>query len=659
MGNNSMSWVSWCLVAATGLLTSCADSRGRDRGGPTLGDDPQAEGDCEAPEGQTCAAPLCEDPCGYNDAFYDSAPCRIDSEMADDDSLACGDMRGLKILFQVPNATVPPPNAFFRSKDANLQSWIEQRWNELADFVIPAAVETKIENTGVTVHNYTEGNDWTRTDFHGAIMALPAGERPENLLRSLLNDPIKLTNGGDFSGWVGWPAASGDREVGDVIDLDIFGPDNGAIAYWKIDIDRFCVITVENDNSGWHPVSGIRCWGYVPIQVNPNWKNQDNRWNCGRPTYMFYTMGIDSPSVPGGGTFGGVGAQQSTWNALMRDLSIENHKKGGVSGRWMLQKTVAQPNALKPNGTTNVTKPGRPDPFYVNLPKSFRDGEVCEAPGQSCGADQYTCADATCIASGRRCDGTPDCLDGDDEEACDGADNGDAGSCEANQWACADGSCIPESWRCDTEYEDCAGGEDEDDCDGAPAPTGCGASEYTCADDSCIPGAWRCDGEYTDCPGGEDEQDCDGGSPPDPSGGDQGCTASEWACNDGACIPAGWQCDEIPDCAGGEDEANCGGNGSGGNDDPSGGDPACGADEWACNDGACIPADWQCDGEYTDCVGGEDEDDCGDPGGGDAGGGNDACGADQWACNDGSCIPADWECDVLVDCPDGEDEQNC
>ncbi|MCH9684792.1 MAG: LDL receptor domain-containing protein [Deltaproteobacteria bacterium] len=657
MGTNSTFLGLGCMAAVLCLSTSCADREGRNYGaGPQLGDDPMAEGDCEAPPGQSCSVPLCEDPCGYNDPYYDSEPCRIDSEVAADDSLECEDTRGVKILFQEANATVPAPNAFFRSKDSNLQSWIEQRWNEAADFVLPQAVETKIENTGVTVHNYPAGNDWTRTDFHGAIMALPEGERPENLLKSLLNDPIKLTNNGSFSGWVGWPAANGDREVGDVIDLDIFGPDNGAIAYWKIDVDRFCVITVENDNSGWHPVSGIRCWGYVPIQVNPNWKQTDNRWNCGRPTYMFYTIGIDSPSVPGGGTFGGVGAQQSTWNALMRDLSIENHKKGGVSGRWMLQKTVAQPNALEPNGTTNVKPPGQPEPFYVNLPKNFRDGEVCDAPSLSCDADQFTCADASCIAGGRRCDGTPDCLDGDDEEACDGGNDG-ANGCEANQWSCTDGACIPADWRCDGEYEDCAAGEDEQGCEDAPAPSGCEASEYTCDDGSCIPGAWRCDGEYTDCPGGEDEQGCPGGGDNDP--GDSGsdtCSASEWTCDDGSCIPDSWHCDgEYNDCPSGEDEQQCGdsdGNGSGGGN-------SCAADEWTCNDGACIPADWQCDGQYTDCAGGEDEDDCSDPGGDGGDSGSDTCGADQWACNDGSCIADSWHCDVIVDCPDGEDELGC
>ena len=548
MVRSSKSTMSWWWVAAVLAGAGCSAEAGRGTGlAPELG---AGEGDetCEAPPGQTCDVPLCEDPCGYNDAEYESGACRIESY-----ELECGDLRGVKITFQKAGATVPPPNAFFRGKDANLQKWVEQRWSEMSNFVLPASTKAAIEAKGVEIHNYPEGNDWTRTDFHGAIMALPPGERPEELLRALLDDPIEATGNDDFAGWVGWPVANGQRKVGDVIDLDIFGPDNGAVAYWKIDDDRFCVITVENDASGWHPVNGIRCWGFVPIQVNPNWTLLDDRWSCGRPTYMFYTMGIDSPSVAGGGSLGGVGAQRSTWNALMMDLSEQNQGKGGVSGRWMLQKTVGQPNDLKPGGTTPVTAPGELEGYYVSLPKeTFRDGAVCAAPELQCGADQFTCGDASCIASERRCDGNADCLDGDDEEACDGGDDGAAGGCAGNQFACSDGTCIPGDWHCDGEYEDCEGGEDEDGCDDAPASAGCAAGEFTCGDGACIPGAWRCDGEYTDCAGGEDEEGCDAGG-----GAGSSCSAEEWACSDGACIPAEWRCDVYVDCAGGEDEEGC------------------------------------------------------------------------------------------------------
>lgn len=601
MASSTKSKLSWWMVALGLVAGGCSAEAGRGAAGPGLGVGVDEDGgECNPPPGQSCDVPICDDPCGYNDADYESGACRIDEH-----DLECGDLRGVKITFQNTGATVPAPNAFFRGEDANLLSWIEQRWSELSNFTIPADVKAKIQSKSATIYNYPDGNDWTRTDFHGAIMALPPGQRPETLLRNLLNDPIKTTGNNKFAGWVSWPVAQGaGRQVGDVVDLDIYGPDNGAVGYWKIDEDRFCVITVKNDASGSHPVNGIRCWGYVPIQVNPNWKLTDNRWNCGRPTYLFYTMGIDSPSVVGGGTFGGVGMQRGTWNALMTDLAVENQKNGGVSGRWMQQKTVAQPNALTPGGATPVTGPGELDGYYVSLPENrMRDGEVCAAPELSCGAEQFTCADASCIAMSRRCDGTADCLDGDDEESCDGG--GAGGACPDNQFACSDGTCIPDNWRCDGEYEDCSGGEDEDACDDAPAAGGCAAGEFTCDDGACIPGAWRCDGEYEDCTGGEDEAACGG------NGGDDG----------------------------------------GGDPPPPADDGSCAADEWTCDDGACIPADWRCDGAYSDCAGGEDEQSCEDAGGG--------CAADEWACNDGSCIPAEWQCDVYVDCPAGEDEMSC
>jgi len=594
----------WFVFASALAFTGCSagEQTGGSGFGPGVGgaEGGDEEGECETPDGESCELPLCEDPCGYNDPDYESGDCRIE-----DYELECGDLRGVKITFQKAGATVPPPNAFFRGEDGNLQKWIEQRWNEMADFTIPNSVETTIENQNVEIHNYPAGNDWTRTDFHGAIMALPPGGRPEDLLQSIANDPIKATGNSKFAGWVGWPPASGDRKVGDIVDLDIYGPDNGAIAYWKMDTDRFCVVTVENDSAGWHPVSGIRCWGFVPIQVNPNWKVADNRWNCGRPTYLFYTMGIDSPTVPGGGTFGGVSAQKSTWNALMKDLSIQNQGKGGVSGRWMLQKTVGQPNDLAPGGSTDVDAPGELEGFYVGLPSTkYRDGEVCEAPDLTCGPDQFTCSDASCIPAERRCDGTSDCLDGDDEQACDGG--GSEGACAANQFACSDGVCIPEDWRCDGQYPDCNGGEDEESCDGAEEPSGCAAGEFTCNDGECIPGAWKCDGTYPDCSSGEDEEGCgpaggegEGEGEGEGGGSEGSCAANEFTCNDGACIPETWQCDAINDCSANEDEANCEGEGGG----------ACAANEFACNDGLCISETWQCDA-IVDCAGGEDEMGC-------------------------------------------------
>ncbi|TVR04132.1 MAG: hypothetical protein EA398_03000, partial [Deltaproteobacteria bacterium] len=65
---------------------------------------------------------------------------------------------------------------------------------------------------------------------------------------------------------------------------------------------------------------------------------------------------------------------------------------------------------------------------------------------------------------------------------------------------------------------------------------------------------------------------------------------------------------------------------------------------FTCDDGSEIPMSWVCDGDL-DCPGGEDEENC--P--------SDAF----FTCDDGSQIPAEWVCDGDLDCPGGEDEDDC
>ena len=611
-------------IAVAIVVPACTGGDGRDPAGPGLSG--ESEG-CVTPSGDPCEVPECDDPCGYNDAgtLLDTE-CRITGTPAE-----CNDVRGIEVTFQQQGATVAAPGGFFKPSDPSLLKWIEARWQEQADFVIPDPVKQKLTQGGVKIWNYPDGNGWIRADFHGGIMALPKGQTPEALLRSMANDVISATGNDELAGWVAWPASE-NRQVGDRVDLDIWGPDNGAVGYWKIDADRFCVITLENDSVGAHPVNGIRCWGFVPMAINPNWMTLPEnaaKWGCAGPTYMFYTIGLDSPSVAGGG---GVGSdlQAGTWNALIRDLLRQNDKAGGVSGRYYSQITVAQPNALKPKSGVKVTGPGELDSYYVTLPSDgYREGEVCMDPGPggpagACAEGDFTCASGACLPAEQRCDGTAQCPDRDDEDACDEPDEN---GCPANQFACDDGTCVPEDWRCDGEYVDCSGGEDEAGCDASD--TGCTGDEFTCGDGECVPGEWKCDG-IVDCGDEADESGC--------GEDDAGCGAGEYACSDGECITASWECDGIVDCSDGADEAGC---------EPEA--PTC--DGFTCDDGECIAASWECD-EIVDCSGGEDEAGC-------DGGGGSTCGTDEYACTDGTCIPASWECDDYLDCAEGEDEAWC
>ncbi|XP_062559492.1 uncharacterized protein LOC134224211 isoform X2 [Armigeres subalbatus] len=106
------------------------------------------------------------------------------------------------------------------------------------------------------------------------------------------------------------------------------------------------------------------------------------------------------------------------------------------------------------------------------------------------------------IASSEVLTATFDCdiyPDSNDRNVCE--DPTRQSDCHANEFQCADSSCIPLQWKCDN-IKDCQNGADEADC------KFCERDEYRClSNDKCIPDKWRCD-QYEDCPDASDELDC-------------------------------------------------------------------------------------------------------------------------------------------------------
>jgi hypothetical protein len=97
---------------------------------------------------------------------------------------------------------------------------------------------------------------------------------------------------------------------------------------------------------------------------------------------------------------------------------------------------------------------------------------------------EFVCDDGSRISARWRCDGVPDCPNGEDEK------------CPPGTFTCADGLSIPAGWRCDG-VTDCSGGEDERDC----------GPRLICSDGVSLPASRECDG-VADCADGSDETDC-------------------------------------------------------------------------------------------------------------------------------------------------------
>ncbi|XP_067928026.1 uncharacterized protein [Watersipora subatra] len=286
----------------------------------------------------------------------------------------------------------------------------------------------------------------------------------------------------------------------------------------------------------------------------------------------------------------------------------------------------------------------------------------------------FQCSDGTCYPWQYECDSDSDCTYGEDEYNC---------TCMYDEFKCGDSSqCIPKSWVCDS-YDDCFLGEDEDIELCFPV---CSEDEFRCesasyySDSLCIPKSWQCD-EYADCSchSDEDPQICNGTCPP----------GSVWCQLDSynlatyeysyySCINV--SCDGNPQCRNHEDQLNCNN---------------CDSSDFVCDDGECISSSWECD-SIIDCSNAEDEWYCGSqhcddyqmvcPGsdnciylhwfcdnipdcdqGTDESFCNDICIEDQFRCevsvnrynSSTPCIPDDWKCDGYADCWDGSDEAYC
>jgi hypothetical protein len=191
-------------------------------------------------------------------------------------------------------------------------------WLDLWGFRCPAAVESAIAARGMSIQRLADAaGDLNLDRYEVRIDSFPAGWDGASLvaeLRTNMNGFISTgnTSFGPYDATDAAMLAAG-TPLGAVLALDIIGPDNAAVVISEVTPQRWRVATLQAPDTGSHPVTGTREWGW--------------RTDADGATIV-YTRGCDR-STYGVGQFLAWYGANSLWESFQQGIANWANSNGG------------------------------------------------------------------------------------------------------------------------------------------------------------------------------------------------------------------------------------------------------------------------------------------------------------------------------------------
>lgn len=189
-----------------------------------------------------------------------------------------------------------------------------------------------IQNSGSTHQSLKDGAGPIKFDEHTVtIDKMPPGMTPEQFLKEFAKDPNKMVNDPYFSLINRFDRRSdvGEPKVGDIYDIDIFGPQNGDVILKEVTGDHIDVATLNTERHGEHPEYGYRRFGFE--------RNEDG-------SVDFYTRGVSRTQevlwdngfmAHRGGT-----VQDYDWSRLVTGIGNNIERMGGDMRDGSVKKSI-------------------------------------------------------------------------------------------------------------------------------------------------------------------------------------------------------------------------------------------------------------------------------------------------------------------------------